>query len=64
MQRLKLRQPDVASVDIKETPITKMITYLKEQVARTPRVSFFQCAKKMQNLSDFIGLFFGSAGIM
>ncbi|HBQ43571.1 MAG TPA: segregation and condensation protein A [Lactobacillus acetotolerans] len=57
MQRLKLRQPDVASVNIKETPITKMITYLKEQVARTPRVSFFQCAKKMQNLSDFIGLF-------
>lgn len=63
MQRLKLRQPDVASVDIKETPITKMITYLKEQVARTPGLVSFSVPRKCriyQTLLDF----FGSAGIM
>ncbi|MDF7668380.1 segregation/condensation protein A [Lactobacillus sp. ESL0703] len=57
LQRLKIRQPDIASVEVKETPITEMINFLQEKTAGRKKVSFFACSDQMRNLSDIIGLF-------
>lgn len=57
MQRLKLRQPDFVSVDVKETPITDMIAFLRKQLAEHKKISFFSCSDQMTSLSDVIGLF-------
>lgn len=57
LQRLKIRQPDVVSVDVNETPINDMIAFLHEELAKKQKVSFFSCSDKMNSLSDVIGLF-------
>lgn len=57
LQRLKIRQPDVVSVDVNETPINDMIAFLKEELAKKQKVSFFSCSDKLNSLSDVIGLF-------
>ncbi|WEV37853.1 segregation/condensation protein A [Lactobacillus sp. ESL0677] len=57
LQRLKIRQPDIASVEVKETPVTEMITFLEEKVAGGKKVSFFACSDELHSLSDVIGLF-------
>ena len=57
LQRLKIRQPDAVSVDVKETPINEMIDYLHQKLATQRKISFFSCTDKMKNLSDAIGLF-------
>lgn len=57
LRRLKLRRPDTASINVAETPITEMITFLQQRLTRKKCVSFFSCADQMQNVSDVIGLF-------
>ncbi|WEV71577.1 segregation/condensation protein A [Lactobacillus sp. ESL0785] len=57
LQRLKIRKPDLVSVKVKETPITKMITFLETKIAQHNKVSFFACSDQMKSLSDIIGLF-------
>lgn len=57
LQRLKIRQPDVVSVDVNETPINDMIAFLHEELAKKQKVSFFSCSDKMNSLSDVIGFF-------
>lgn len=57
LHRLKLQQPDTASIRVAETPINEMMDFLHGQLKRKRQVSFFACADKMQNISDVIGLF-------
>lgn len=57
LQRLKIRQPDVVSVDVNETPINDMIDFLHGKLAEHKKISFFACSDLMKNLSDVIGLF-------
>ncbi|WEV40641.1 segregation/condensation protein A [Lactobacillus sp. ESL0681] len=56
-QRLKLRQPDIASVNVEQTPITAMIELLESNLVKYQKVSFFWCSKQLHSLSDVIGLF-------
>ena len=57
LQRLKIRQPDIVSVEVKETSVKEMSTFLQEELARNKQLSFFACCQKMKTLSDVIGLF-------
>ncbi|NRO30484.1 segregation and condensation protein A [Lactobacillus helveticus] len=57
LRRLKMRQPDTASIKVVETPINEMIDYLHRRLASKRQVSFFSCADKMHSISDVIGLF-------
>ncbi|MBC6369620.1 segregation/condensation protein A [uncultured Lactobacillus sp.] len=57
LQRLKIRQPDIVSVEVKETSVKEMSTFLQEELERNKRLSFFACCQKMKSLSDVIGLF-------
>ncbi|RHW50483.1 segregation and condensation protein A [Lactobacillus bombicola] len=57
LQRLKLRQPNLASVKVNAKSITQMIDFLREKLAENKVISFFSCTDQLQNLSDFIGLF-------
>lgn len=57
LQRLKIRQPDIVSVDVNETPITDMIEFLRQRLKKSHRISFFACCDKLRNVSDVIGLF-------
>lgn len=57
LRRLKMRQPDIASIKVAETPINEMIDYLHRRLASKRQVSFFSCADKMHSISDVIGLF-------
>lgn len=57
LQRLRLRQPDIVSVNVKETPINDMIDFLRTKLAKQKTVSFFSCSDKLTSLSDVIGLF-------
>ncbi|MDF7638868.1 segregation/condensation protein A [Lactobacillus sp. ESL0791] len=57
MQRLKLRQPEVAAIDVAATPVKQMCAYLEEQVKGKQSVSFFKCAEKFKTVGNFIGLF-------
>lgn len=57
LRRLKLRNPDTASIKVTETPINEMIAFLKNKLVKNGKVSFFSCADQMTSISDVIGLF-------
>lgn len=57
LRRLKMRQPDTASIKVAETPINEMIDYLHQRLAKKRQVSFFSCTDQMHSISDVIGLF-------
>ena len=57
LQRMKLRQPDIVSVEVKETSVKEMSAFLQNELAKRKKVSFFACCQKMKTLSDVIGLF-------
>ena len=57
LQRMKLRQPDIVSVEVKETSVKEMSTFLQNELVKRKKVSFFACCQKMKTLSDVIGLF-------
>ncbi|PEH07008.1 ScpA family protein [Lactobacillus sp. UMNPBX4] len=57
LRRLKMRQPDTASIKVAETPINEMIDYLDQRLAKKRQVSFFSCTDQMHSISDVIGLF-------
>lgn len=57
LQRMKIRQPDIVSVEVKETSVKEMSTFLQTELAKCKKVSFFACCQKMKTLSDVIGLF-------
>ena len=57
LQRMKIRQPDIVSVEVKETSVKEMSVFLQKELLRRKQISFFACCQKMKNLSDVIGLF-------
>ncbi|KRL90822.1 segregation and condensation protein A [Lactobacillus kalixensis] len=57
MKKMKLRQPDAASVKVEGAPISEMISYLEIRLNKKKKISFFSCIPKMNNLVDVIGLF-------
>lgn len=57
LQRMKIRQPDIVSVEVKETSVKEMTVFLQNELAKHTKVSFFACCQKMKTLSDVIGLF-------
>lgn len=57
MKKLKLRKPDLVSVEVKETPINEMIGYLEKRLNKQKQISFMSCIEKINNLADVIGLF-------
>ncbi|GFZ26973.1 segregation and condensation protein A [Lactobacillus corticis] len=57
LRRLKLRKPNIATLNVAETPITQMLNYLQAKLKEAKAVSFFACARTMNDISDVIGLF-------
>lgn len=57
LKRVKSRQPQSLPVNAKAKPLTEMIAFLSNQLAKKERISFFACADKMTNIWDVIGLF-------
>ncbi|KJY64799.1 Segregation and condensation protein A [Lactobacillus helsingborgensis] len=57
LQRMKIRQPDIVSVNVNETSVAEMAHFLQKKLAKHQTVSFFSCCKEMRTLSDVIGLF-------
>ena len=57
MERFKLRKPQVGQIEVHETSIEEMTTFLKDKLHHRKKVSFFDCIKNFQDLDHVIGLF-------
>lgn len=57
IHRFKMRQPNAGSIEVKETSIEDMTTYLHEKMEHVKKLSFFACLKNFETLDQVISLF-------
>lgn len=57
VKRAKMKQPRSFSLKVKAKPLKDMINFLTKRIGQSKKVSFFACAKQMNNIFDVIGLF-------
>lgn len=57
LERFKLRKPQVGKIEVHETSIEEMTSFLKNRLQKKRSTSFFDCIKSFQDLDQVIGLF-------
>ncbi len=57
LERFKLRKPQVGKIEVHETSIEEMTSFLKTGYKKKRSTSFFDCIKNFQDLDQVIGLF-------
>src|SRR5699024_12538048 len=57
LERFKLRKPQVGKIEVHETTIEEMTSFLKNRLQKKRSTSFFDCIKNVQDLDQVIGLF-------
>ncbi|RVU71836.1 MULTISPECIES: ScpA family protein [Lactobacillus] len=57
LKKLKLKHPEAMAIKAKERPLSEMSSFLRTEIKKQKKISFFACATKLNNLSDVIGLF-------
>lgn len=57
VRRRKWRNPGPMDIKIEERSLTVLINYLRRQLEKKQKISFFACASQIDNLADVIGLF-------
>lgn len=57
LRKWRWRHPQPATVNLRETPVKGMMTYLQRKLQQEQKVSFFSCLRDLHGLSDLLALF-------